>query len=160
MKLRIFPLLVVVVAVMALLGVVVHADPPPVDPNTPVVLKTLADGLHIGDNGSILTLRDIKNGVWAMGSSTTLYKEYYVSADGLLGYLPNVQGANAFYAANGRLWVGQALYEHIPQVKALADATGLTAHLLQNGTVGFWGTRDFQNGLWRYGWDAGVTIKF
>lgn len=136
------------------------ADIPPVDPNTPPAVVALADGLHIADNGSVLTLRDVKNGVWALGSSTAIYKEYYLSLDGLLGYIPDTPNANGFYALNGRFWAGQFAYEKIPRVKQLADTVGFTAKMLQYGTVGYWGTRDFQYGIWRHGWDAGVTIKF
>lgn len=148
--------------VMALIWGVqaVHADIPPIDPNTPPAVVALADGLHIADNGSVLTLRDVKNGVWALGSSTAIYKEYYLSLDGLLGYIPDTPNSNGFYGINGRIWVGQFLYEKVPQIKALSDSIGLTAKMLQYGTIGYWGTRDFQYGLWRHGWDAGVTIKF
>lgn len=133
---------------------------PPVDPGTPPAVIALADGLHIADNGSVLTLRDVKNGVWALGSSTAIYKEYYLSLDGLLGYIPDTPNSNGFYGINGRFWAGQFLYEQIPQVKTLADTVGFTARMLQYGTLGYWGTRDFQYGLWRHGWDVGVSIKF
>jgi hypothetical protein len=133
---------------------------PPVSPNTPVSVKALADGLHILDNGTLMTLRDVQNGVYALGSGTSIYKKYYLSVDGLLGYLPNTQGANAFYAAGGRAWVGQLLYDNVSFVKTVADTNYLTAGLLQYVTVGWWGTRDFQYNLWRQGWDAGFIFKF
>lgn len=162
MRLR-SPLFILILAAMAVLAIGLskaHADAPPVDPTTPPAIIAIADGLHIVDNGSVLTLRDVKNGIWALGSSTVVYKEYYLSLDGLLGYIPDTLGNNAFYGINGRFWAGQFLYEKVPQVKQLADATGLTARMLQYGTLGYWGTRDFQYGLWRHGWDAGVSIKF
>lgn len=135
-------------------------NPPAVSPNTPLAITALADGLHLGDNGSLLTLRDVQNGVWALGSSTALYKKFYFSADGLLGYIPNAPQTNAFYAANVRFWAGQFAYDQIPLVKSLADSTAATSALMQYGTVGYWGTRDFQYGVWRQGWDAGITTKF
>lgn len=133
---------------------------PAVDPNTPPAIVALVDGLHLGDNGSVLMLRDVQNGVYGVGSSSTFYKKYYLSSDVLVGYIPSVPGANGFYAINGRAWVGQFLYEKVPYVKEYADATGLAARMLQYGTVGYWGARDFQYGIWRHGWDLGVTIKF
>lgn len=156
------PALIIALAIMAMCWGVQYlfADVPPVDPNTPPAIVALADGLHLADNGTVLYLRDMKNGVNGMGTSTAVYKEYYLSADGLLGYIPSVPGANGFYAINGRAWIGQFLYEKVPVVKSMADVTGLTAKMLQYGTVGLWGARDFQYGLWRYGWDAGVAIKF
>lgn len=134
--------------------------PPGVSSNTPLAITSLVDGFHLLDNGSLLTLRDLKNGVWAMGSSSAFYKKYYLSADAMLGYIPDTPSANAFYALNGRFWAGQLLYEKVWFIQALADKLALTSTLLQYGTVGAWGTRDFQYGIWRYGWDAGVTIKF
>ena len=149
-----------------LIGLGLYAAPvgaveiPPVSTNTPVAVRALADGLHILDNGSLLYLRDLKNGVDAFSSATALYKKYYVSGDGLLGVLSGNDDAKGFYAVGGRLWAGQFLYDMIPQVKTLADSTGLAAALLQYATVGGWGTRDFQYGVWRYGWSAGFTVNF
>lgn len=162
-KLRI-PVFIIVLALMTVLYGIEQAFAddviPPVYPGTPPAIIALADGLHILDNGTVLMLRDVRNGVYGTGSSTTIYKKYYLSGDGLIGYIPEVPGSNSFYAISGRFWAGQFLYEQVPQVKALADATGLTAKMLQYGTVGYWGARDFQVGIWRHGWDAGVAIKF
>lgn len=153
--------LILLSAILTLIGgKLAFADIPPVDPNTPAPIVALVDGLHPLDNGSVLTLRDIKNGQWAAGTSTAIYKQYYLSGDLLLGYLPNVDGANAFYGINGRFWLGQFLYEKVAQVKQIADTVGFASRMIQYGTVGLWGTRDFQYGLWRFGWDAGVSIKF
>jgi hypothetical protein len=134
--------------------------PPTVSPATPPLLVTVANGLHFGDNGAVLSLRDAINGQWAMGTATALYKKYYFSGDGMIGYIPDVPGANAFYAPGIRFWLGQFLYEQVAAIKTYADATALTAPMLQYLTLGGWITRDFQVPEWRGGWDAGVTIKF
>jgi hypothetical protein len=133
---------------------------PAVSTNTPASVTAIADGLHIIDNGSLMTLRDVQNGQWAAASSTALYKKYYLSADGMVGYIPEVKGSNGFYAAGVRAWVGQLLYDNVPMIKSMADSSLLTASLLQYGTVGWWGTRDFQNRVWRDGWDVGLVFKF
>jgi hypothetical protein len=154
--------LLAMLAVAALLFCVpkAHAAIPPVSTGTPVAVRALADGFHVVDNGSLMTLRDLQNGVWAAASSTAIYKKYYLSIDGMLGYIPSIQGANGFYAAGGRFWGGQFLYENVPAIKSLADMSQLTSGLLQYGTIGYWGTRDFQNNIWRQGWDVGLTFKF
>jgi hypothetical protein len=133
---------------------------PPVSPATPVILTTVADGFNIGNNGAALTLRDVMHGQWAVGLATALYKKYYISADGMVGYVPEAPGANAFYAPGFRFWAGQFLYEQVGAVKIYADKTALAVPLLQYLTVGGWATRDFQVPEWRGGWDAGITIRF
>lgn len=137
-----------------------YAVVPPVDPHTPAAIQALGDGLHIGDNGALLYMRDSINNQHCAGSATAIYKKFYLSADGILGYVANVPGSNGFYAAGGRLWAGELLYENVPLIRDVADRAALAAKLLQYGTVGGWGTRDFQNGIWRAGWDAGFTLKF
>ena len=133
---------------------------PPVSPATPPILSYVADGLNIGNNGAALSLRDVMHGQWAVGLATALYKKYYISADGMVGYVPDIPGSNAFYAPGFRFWAGQLLYEQISAVKIYADKTGIAVPLLQYFTVGGWVTRDFQIPEWRGGWDAGITVKF
>jgi hypothetical protein len=133
---------------------------PAVSTNTPASVNAIADGLHIMDNGTGVTLRDILHGQWLLGVETSFYKQYYTSLDALIAAPVSVANAHALYGADARLWAGQLLYDKVPMVKQYADKTAIAANLLQYGTIGIWVARDFDYGFWRAGVDAGLTAKF
>jgi hypothetical protein len=136
------------------------ADVAPVaSTNTPVNLSLVGDGLLAGKVLTGVTMRDVINGQYLLGAEATLYKKYYVSADLGLASIVSQANAHALYFINGRVWVGQLAYDNIPLIKQYADATAFSAYLLQYGTVGVWGARDFDYGVWRAGYDLGFTVK-
>lgn len=127
---------------------------------TPPTLTAVGDGLLAGKVLTGATLRDLVQGQWLLGAEAPIYKKWYVSADLGLAYPVSQANTHALYYLSGRVWLGQLLYDRLPLVKEYADETAFTAALLQYGTIGVWGARDFDFGVWRAGYDAGVTVKF
>jgi hypothetical protein len=133
---------------------------PEVSTAAPAALATIADGLLAGKVLTGSTLRDVINGHWMIGAEAPLYKKFYVSPDLGIAAPIDVANAHGMYYLSGRVWAGQLLYDKIPLVKQYADATSFTATLLQYGTIGAWGGRDFMYGVWRAGYDIGLTVRF
>jgi hypothetical protein len=136
--------------------------PPAVSTNTPAAVSAIGDGLLAGKVLTGATLRDCIHGQWMLGAEAPLYKKYYLSPDLGIAYpiSDDTSNTHGFYYLSGRFWAGEFLYDYVPLVHQYADATSFTALLLQYGTIGGWGGRDFDNGVYRAGFDAGLTVQF
>ena len=128
---------------------------------TPQVLgnlvQSLGDGLHILDNATPGTFRDVIHGPWLGGAATALYKQYYVSLDG--AYAVPV-GQSGFYSPAVRFYAGQLLIDKVPSIAALAKNNLILTSALNYLTVSGWATRDFNNNVYRAGYNLGFQLNF
>lgn len=131
---------------------------PVISTSTPQVIVSLVDGLHLLDNAMPATFRDNMQGEWLTGATTAIYKKYYVSAD--MGWAVPLENNNhGMYILAGRFYLGQLLTEKVSILSALPTHSIVTSSLIKYLTAGFWGARDFNNGVWRAGEYVGFEVK-
>jgi len=135
----------------------VEITAPPTPPVLANLVQSLGDGLHILDNATPGTFRDVIQGQWLGGAATALYKKYYVSLDG--AYAVPV-GQSGFYSPAVRLYVGQILMEQVPAIAKLAKNNIVLTSALNYLTVSGWAARDFNNNIYRAGYNLGFQLNF
>jgi len=133
----------------------VTATPP--SPPLPAFIGSLPDGIHFLDNATPSSFRDVIQGQWLAGGTTSLFKQYYMSLDA--AYAVPI-GQSGFYSPAIRVYVGQILVEQVPALRALAQNNLVLTSLLNYVTISGWYTRDFVAGLNRAGYNLGILLKF
>lgn len=132
-----------------------------VDPKTPNAIQRIASTYHVLDNLTPLTFFDAHNGVWCAGGVTTLYKQYYVSADAGLA-APMVQSTKGEFAGGFRFYPGELALDKINGLRHFVDANGLTAGFLKYAAAGVMVSYDWSpiadQKPWRYGPYVGFEI--
>ena len=135
----------------------VDVTAPPTPQTLANLVQSLGDGLHILDNATPGTFRDVIHGEWLGGAATALYKKYYVSLDGAFA-VP--VGQSGFYSPALRLYVGQILIDKVPSIASAAKNNIVLTSALNYLTVSGWATRDFNNNLTRAGYNLGFQLNF
>ncbi len=130
-----------------------------IDPSTPPAVQRIADGLHVLDNATGATFYDANNGVWLVGGITTPYKKWYVSLD-IGAAAPMTQGAKGEFIGGLRLHAGELALDKIPGLADYFPSSSMRAGLLKYTAAGAFISRDWTNGLNRFGPYVGLELKF
>lgn len=117
--------------------------------------SAISSGTHILDNATGGWFYAVNTGESYAGISTILYKKSYFS-----GNLSELTGSKSLPAISINVHVNEIVTEQLPDVSKFMTSIIPNNTLATKAIIGFWGSRDFNNHLWLYGFYTGFQWKF